>query len=352
VFLLQYGFHPGTTGVHFEAAARRRTDEWDVHPMAYAQSLPLRDAPYEGSFLVDSGIRVFQRQAAAAPFPTAAYFIDVHLHLPSYLALAGLFDHVFVAQPDHLQAFQATHPSAAWLPLACPAEFVTARREPEFEVGFVGNVGPGSPRETVLLHLEKHFVMNDWRRSYTTEEMGDVYRRSAVVVNVPIRDDVNMRFFEAMGAGAAVVTPRLGNGLPALADEGRHYAVADFDSVDDITAVVTSLLRSGQAEVIGGAARDLVAERHTYDHRLQAVVDSFAQHGSAPIRTMSRRERARYLGTAANATASASLAREAIWTARGVDIAVWKNVGLASARAARRRALTRAVRRSIRAAHK
>ena len=40
--------------------------------------------------------------------------------------------------------------------------------------------------------------MNDWRRSYSTDEMADVYRRSAVVVNDPIRGDVNMRFFEAM----------------------------------------------------------------------------------------------------------------------------------------------------------
>ena len=35
--------------------------------------------------------------------------------------------------------------------------------------------------------------------------MGDVYRRSAVVVNAPIRGDVNMRFFEAMGSGTVDV---------------------------------------------------------------------------------------------------------------------------------------------------
>jgi hypothetical protein len=350
VFLLQYGFHPGTTGEHFAAAARRRRDQWDVRAMRYGEQVTLRDASFEGSLLVDSGIPVFQLGSDAAPFATAAYFIDVHLNLPAYVAMARLFDHVFVAQPDYLPSILAVNPSASWLPLACPVEFVHSDRELEFEVGFVGNVRPGSAREKVLEHLDEAFTMNDWRRSYSTQEMGDVYRRSAVVVNVPIRGDVNMRFFEAMGSGATVVTPRLGNGLSEIAVEDTHYVTADFSSVDDIVRVVSELLASGRSNAIGRAARDVVAERHTYDHRLQTVIDSFALPTQAPIRGMSRRERARYLGVAANATASPSLALEALRAARWRDAFVLKDVALAIARAARFRQATRSVRRELRQA--
>jgi glycosyltransferase involved in cell wall biosynthesis len=350
VFLLQYGMHPSTTGVHFEAAARERDDSWDIRRMRHGQALRLDGVSYKGSLWVDSGIRSFQVGAHAAAFPTAAFFIDVHLQLPIYVAMAGLFDHVFVAQPDHLSSIRAANANAKWLPLACPRALVETPRERVFEVGFVGNVRPGTRREAILDHLAKRFAMNDWRRSYSTEEMADVYRRSAIVVNDPIDGDLNMRFFEAMGSGAAVVMPRIGNGLREIAEEGTHFAIADFDSLDNIADVVSSLLESGRHEKIGGAARELVAAKHTYEHRLSVVVDAFREPASAPIREMSRRERARYLSEAANATASSALALEALRAARFGDPKVLTNAAMAGARAARRRLATRAVRRTLREA--
>ncbi len=352
MLLLQYGFHASTTGNHFAKAADDSGDSWDVQALGWGQSVRLGGAPYAGSLWVDSGIRTFQLQTHVAPFPTAAFFIDVHLQLPVYVAMAGLFDHVFVAQRDYLPPIQAVNASAKWLPLACPSQFLTSRRALEFEVGFVGNVRPSTRREAILVHLEKRFIMNDWRRSYSTEEMADVYRRSAIVVNDPIYGDVNMRFFEAMGSGATVVTPKIGNGLSEIADEGTHYATADFEAPESIVDVVDSLLRSGEHEKIGAAARDLVASEHTYSHRLQTVVASLEEPGSAPIRQMSRQERARTLSDVANATASSALAIEALRTAGFGDALVLRNVALAGARATRRRMRTRDVRRDLRRAER
>jgi spore maturation protein CgeB len=51
--------------------------------------------------------------------------------------------------------------------------------------------------------------MNEWWRLYTYEEMVKVYQRSKIVVNVGRDDypqDANLRVFEAMAAGALLIT--------------------------------------------------------------------------------------------------------------------------------------------------
>ncbi len=76
--------------------------------------------------------------------------------------------------------------------------------------------------------------MNDWRTHHSVDEMADVGRQH-VVVNDPINGDVNMRFFEAMGSGATVLSPKIGNGIAELATVGEHYDIADFRRLGSIT---------------------------------------------------------------------------------------------------------------------
>ena len=51
--------------------------------------------------------------------------------------------------------------------------------------------------------------MNDWNRSYSIEETAEIYRHSKIIVNISRDDypqDANMRVYEAMAAGALLMT--------------------------------------------------------------------------------------------------------------------------------------------------
>lgn len=314
MIVLHYGHHPGTTGVHLAAATADDPDGVVVVPRGRRAHLRLTDHPGADGYLwVESGTSSYPLDAHEAPFPTGGYLIDAHLHLPTTLLQAALFDVVFVAQRDHLDAVHRVNAKAAWLPLAAPRSFLEGPREPVFEVGFVGQARRGSRRETVLTAMNTRFAMNDWRRPHSVEEMRDVYRRSRVVVNDPANGDVNMRFFEAMACGAAVVSPPLRNGVEELARPGEHYVVADFDDLPSLLETVGGLVRSTCADAVGARARALVAERHTYHHRLTAMRAALLDASlDAPVRGLSRKQRLRHLAALAESIADDRLARHAL----------------------------------------
>lgn len=305
MLLVHYGHHPGTTGVHFAEAARADPSRYAVAPFppGHHLRLPVRSQA-DGYLWIESGASSYPLATHAAPYPTGGYLIDVHRHLALSRLQAALFDVVFVAQKDYVDTIRRVNPQARWLPLASPSSFLDAERQPRFDVGFVGQARPGTRREKVLSACNAHFGMNDWRRRHTVEEMKHIYRRSRIVVNDPAGGDVNMRFFEAMGSGAVVVTPALANGLSELAEEGQHYVVADMDDVAGLVDSLSRLLASTDLEDIGKRARALVAEKHTYEHRLAtttaALVDAPLE---APIRAMSSRQRARHLAVLADSIA-------------------------------------------------
>jgi hypothetical protein len=146
-----------------------------------------------------------------------------------------------------------------------------------------------------------------------------------------------MRFFEAMAAGAVVVTPPLANGLADLAEEGRHYVVADMDDVPALLESIGRLLRSAGLADIGKRARALVAEKHTYEHRLAtatAALDGASL--DAPIRTMTSRQRGRHLATLSDSIADHRFGR-AVLRDHLTDGPTTYRVGRAFAKTAKRR---------------
>ncbi|RYE56053.1 MAG: hypothetical protein EOP18_04950, partial [Rhizobiaceae bacterium] len=165
---------------------------------------------------------------------TIAIMIDVHQQLSFRLAYARYFDHVFIAQPDYLDAFKALgHPSVHALPLGCdPAVHFVPDLVRDIDVGFIGKYGtPGSEREQTLRSVLSTFQTNDINRSYPPSEMGEVYSRSKIVFNKSINGDLNMRFFEGLASGALLVTDRIANGLSEAAREGEHYV--GYDTPDE-----------------------------------------------------------------------------------------------------------------------
>lgn len=297
-----------TTARYFEAAASAA--EYEV------RRLPRIDVPDSLSGLdlllvVDPFLRN-PEALRAAPCPVAGYLIDVHQQLSMRLSYARYFDHVFVAQPDYLPHFERLpHASAHWLPLGCDVDVHYSPSQCRIhDVGFVGKLGySGSERRAVLEYVLGQFETNDVTRFYHPREMGAVYSRSKVVFNKSINGDVNMRLFEALAAGALLVTDRIANGLDCIGQDGVHF-VTYTSAEDAVDKISFYLSHDADRKAIAAEGQRHVFANHTYGHRLAAIIDvvrratglrSPARSASGRIEAMWRSECMIYEGASPSA---------------------------------------------------
>ena len=335
--LIHFGSHPGSTGAHLAAAAVE---------LGYGKSIELSEGEHlrltrirgTNAYLwVESGVRSLPLDTYVSELPTAGYLIDSHLHLDQTKMQAALFDVVFVAQRDFVESLGEVHPNVHWLPLAAPRRFLELPRDTVYPAAFVGAVPRHSFREHLLGEVNRRVAMNDWRRTHAVDEMGDVYRRSRIVLNPPARGDLNMRFFEGMACGAVVVTPAIGNGLDALAKDGVHYLAAEFHEPRLVADFVVDVLNRNDLQMIGAQARELIAQAHTYHHRIstiKTVLDS--TDPVAPIREMTPRERARHLLRLAEFYGDPRLGADALSMGVGLDADVLGRTVRTTAKAVKR----------------
>jgi hypothetical protein len=123
----------------------------------------------------------------------------------------------------------------------------------------------------LLPKISAQFVTNDFSRLYSPKEMGTVYAASKIVLNVPVKDDVNMRVFEGMASGALLVTERTGNGLTELFTPGEHLVT--YEHHDEVPTLVRHYLDDVQErERIARNGQQLVSQQHTYDHRIETML--------------------------------------------------------------------------------
>jgi hypothetical protein len=116
--------------------------------------------------------------------------------------------------------------------------------------------------------------------------MAAVYGHSKLVLNASINGDLNMRVFEAMAAGAMLVTNRIGNGLADLFEEGTHY-VGYSSTPEAMDRIAHYLDNNDERQAIAHAGQAAVLAHHTYDHRWEVIrrTSSGAQ-GHSPARDL------------------------------------------------------------------
>jgi Glycosyl transferases group 1 len=127
----------------------------------------------------------------------------------------------------------------------------------------------------MLSELQRSFSSTRFGRA-SPAEMGKIYASARIVFNSSIRNDVNMRYFEAMGAGAVLLTDRVvENGVEELFEEGVHFV--EYHGSADLLRVARSLIADpARCASIGSAAQRLVLERHTYQHRADFMTTAIA----------------------------------------------------------------------------
>lgn len=271
--------------------------------------------------------------------PTAIVMIDVHRDLVTRAQFAQFFDHVFVAQRDYVNRIGGGHDSVHWLPLGgdLGVHFVPDLPR-DIDVGFVGKMGtPGTDRHAVMSCVLGRFATNETDRHYTPLEMGQVYSRSKIVFNKSIGGDVNMRVFEALAAGALLVTDRIGNGLDELLTEGEHYV--GYDTADEAIVQIDRYLADDDArERIAQAGQAKMREKHSYDARLTRILEVVQAAGDskpAPARQDTPAQLRRRLARWARRRGT-GLAAAARLVAEGVSPAAYGDLAIGLARRLRK----------------
>ncbi|MFH1624466.1 MAG: glycosyltransferase, partial [Pseudomonadota bacterium] len=204
--------------------------------------------------------------------PSAWWVIDTHLQYQWDLMKARTFDYVFVAQRDGAERLrQDGIASATWLPLACdPGIHKKYRLKKRYDIAFVGNVGSGFRHE--LLNLIRKEFKNSFIGKVHFQEMARVYSQSRIVFNRSIKNDINMRVFEALSAGSLLITNGLDdNGLGVLFEDGNHL-VTYGDGEELVKKIRYYLEREEEREKIAVAGIKEVRGKHTYERRMRTVL--------------------------------------------------------------------------------
>ncbi|MEW6320988.1 MAG: glycosyltransferase [Acidobacteriota bacterium] len=310
---LSYVSYPATTARYLEASLRRAHDVVTIGPamgegLRQAWNLQnMREAirPHDVPTEMESDIRPlldrlgacwtpdlflwvesvyghFPAGVSRLGVPSACYLIDSHMNLPWHLDWARQFDHVFVAQREYIPSFlEAGIPRVHWLPLACDPDIHGPVAGPKrYDVGFVGSLTPHHARRQRLLerlgrvyhvHIERAFL----------RDMAAVLSASRIVFNDAVRRDLNMRVFEALCTGSFLLTDRAApSGLDELFVDREHLAIYEDETLDDLVAYY--LAHEDEREAIAARGRAEVLARHTYDHRVAAILEAVGAPDSEP----------------------------------------------------------------------
>jgi len=224
------------------------------------------------------------------PRPNAFWAVDTHLGYEYRLWKAKQFDRVFVAQREAVEQFKNDGVTAEWLPLAChpPAhinkkemieggEIDIDKLKREWDIAFVGflHEGNGNGTNNRVEYLDKLFKAfpNSWLSvNVFFEEMALRFIKAKLGFNISIKDDLNMRVFEVLSTGTALLSNRNVNGLDEFFEDGVDYF--GFEGKEEMVQVAKYAL---EHDVIRKQVADSgfkkVRASHTYKHRMKRILE-------------------------------------------------------------------------------
>lgn len=254
-----YQYYPFTTATYYEAAFKR-------YPRASVFRVGQDRVP-----CADIIVNIEPcGEIVTYPTATTCYIeIDNHIHRGKDVEKYSQVDHVFVAQKGYLPLYDQT--KTTWLPLAAdPEKHKYYQDEPLiYDVGFLGNDTYPRRREFLDLIGKKYKLLR------STAQPGEEYSRKLsqckMIFNCSMDNDVNMRFFEAMSIGRLLLSDRV-DGQDELAQSGKHYvSYADWTGLD--WRINHYLKHEEEREKIAKAGAALVHARHTYDDRVDTIME-------------------------------------------------------------------------------
>ncbi|MFZ5452856.1 MAG: glycosyltransferase family protein [Thermodesulfobacteriota bacterium] len=251
--------------IHAEAFGA--PDTWEVDLAAVLEQLPAGDRPD----LVLVGERLGPRRLPLnlehIQVPRAFYALDPHLNLYWHQKYAGAFDLVFTTQQTSMSALEGRGRRVYWLPWAVNLAMISDHLLPRtHQIAFVGRVDARlrRKRHLILEALKSRFPVSLWGNrpdnQVHQQELGRIYSQARVVVNESIQGEVNLRVFEALAAGALLLTEDVGPNLLGLFTPGKHLVT--YSSQDLLDKAAYFLSHEEERRDIAEKGRERVYARH------------------------------------------------------------------------------------------
>lgn len=267
--------HPMTTGEYCRRALEKMCNVTHFHP---------RDLDYIQPHAFDLYLNIDDSFRYILPVylkPAVWWVIDTHLQYEWDLEKARLFDIVFVAQRDGVKRLMADGVrNVFWLPLACdPDIHGNYPVEKIYDWCFVGTTEPKSRFEerVSLIRLMSDRFPNGFCGSAFGEEMTRIFSSSRVVFNRSVKNDINMRVFEAISTGSLLVTNNLDeNGMAGLLEDGKDYV--SYKGPEELLEKVSYYLDNpAERELIAQRGMQTVHKRHTYKDRMETLLSGASE---------------------------------------------------------------------------
>jgi glycosyltransferase involved in cell wall biosynthesis len=204
--------------------------------------------------------------------PKAIWLIDTHLTLLFDKIMAKSFDIVFVAQKEDFEKFSKEFKYVYWLPLAGDLEYHGKKNfEKVYDIGFVGNIGAGI-RKKFLLKIKNKYS-NSFIGIAECAKIGEIYSQCKIVFNYSIKNDINMRVFEALLSGSMLITNKIkNNGFEELFEIGKDLVV--FENWNDLERKINYyLINEEEREKIALNGYIKAVQFHTYENRVEFMLE-------------------------------------------------------------------------------
>jgi len=199
------------------------------------------------------------------------------MNLAARIAEGHRFDVTFAAQRDGSAHLQSAGVPCTWLPLACnPDLHYPHATSKHLDIGFVGHLLPGR-REHLVALLQRRYRATFFGQAYG-DELAKIYSASKIGFNCSVSNDVNMRVFEAMACGTALLTNQiLDNGQEELFRDGVHLVTYGDDQ--ELLDKLAFYLRNDSArESVARRGREEVVAHHTYEQRMRSILQALDSH--------------------------------------------------------------------------
>lgn len=288
--LIAYRKTDTNPGKYLEAALRRsgadvrlETDAVDFSSVDPATALIL---------FVEGPYPAIQVSGPTPDIPILFWFHHGEHHLHANLRLVDRYraDAVLMAHSWHLshwvQAPIHRFPFGIPVELLDPSKPLAERR---YDVAMVGaklwGGGPYGSRQKMVADLAAAFPPErlGFGEKVTAEEMARLYEEARLIPNEggTRHYPITMRVFEAVGAGAVLVTDDL-PGTDLIFHPGTHYAVLGEDIAAQAKGLLTDM---EELQAMADSALAHARGLHTYDHRvdeLVAIADDTVKRVIAP----------------------------------------------------------------------
>lgn len=222
-------------------------------------------------FCCDFGNLPYFPAVESLPCPSAYYTIDTYCN-PWHLGVAYAYDHIFVAQREHVPLFTSQDMPAEWLPLFAALPYSQPDQGPrDIPVAFVGslkakNIPDRLPFLEAFRRLHPLFM--------TSGPYEDIFHRSQIVLNQTAASELNFRCFEAMACGAALLMEHSPHGLEELFTPGENILpLYQRGNAAQAAAIAREALRQPQALAdIAAKGQECVTRHHSDTHRAARVL--------------------------------------------------------------------------------